>query len=315
MTDGYDVIVVGGGAAGLSAGLTLARARRPVLVVDAGDPRNAPADGVHGFLSREGVAPARLLAAGRAELLNFGGELRAGKATAARVIDNGFEVDIDADVVRARRLIVATGLVDELPDLPGLRERWGRDVLHCPYCHGWEVRDQRIGVLARGPLSVHQAQLFRQWSADVSLFTHTHDGPTDEQLEQLAARGIRVVPGEVTEVVVAGGRLSGLRIADDSVVGLDAVVVGPRMAARSEVLESLGIEPADLEYEGHVVGTYIAAESTGRTELAGVYVAGNVADLQAQVMAAAAAGVKVAAAVNADLIEEEITAAVARHRG
>ena len=196
-----DVVVIGGGAAGLSGAVTLARARRSVLVVDDGTPRNAPADGVHGILGQEGVSPLELLVRGRAELAGYGGALRTGRVVAAAREDDGFVVTLDDGTTeRARRLLVATGLVDDLPDVPGLRERWGHDVLHCPYCHGWEVRDQPIGVLATSERAVHQALLFRQWSDDVVLLQHTAPEPTPEQAEQLAARGIRVVPG-----VVVGG--------------------------------------------------------------------------------------------------------------
>ncbi|MCA1598029.1 MAG: NAD(P)/FAD-dependent oxidoreductase, partial [Chloroflexi bacterium] len=202
----YDVVVVGGGAAGLSGALALARARRSVLVMDGGQPRNAPAAHVHNYLSRDGAAPSDLLAAGRAEVTGYGGRIISGSvASAARLNGQddrgGFRVTLtDGAIVYARRLLVATGLVDELPDVPGVAERWGRDVLHCPYCHGWEVRDQAIGVLATGPMAVHQAQLFRQLSADVTLFLHTQPELTDEESEQLAARGITVVRGAVVSL-------------------------------------------------------------------------------------------------------------------
>ncbi len=193
----YDVVVVGGGAAGLSGSLMLGRVRRSVLVVDAGEPRNAPASGVHGFLTRDGTNPRELLEAGRAEVRRYGARVLEGRVTSAFPVEGGgFAVELeDGRRVGARRQLVATGLIDELPDVPGVRERWGRDVLHCPYCHGWEVRDQAIGVLARGPLSVHQALLFRQLSADVTFFSHTMPPPSDEQAERLAARGISVVEG------------------------------------------------------------------------------------------------------------------------
>ena len=161
----YDVVVIGGGAAGLNGALMLARSRRSVLVVDAGAPRNAPASGVHGLLGREGTPPGELLATGRAEVRGYGGRVETGEVTGGAADGGGFAVTLaDGRRVRARRLLVTTGLTDELPDVPGLRERWGREVLHCPYCHGWEVRDQAIGVLASGPMSVHQALLFRQLS-------------------------------------------------------------------------------------------------------------------------------------------------------
>ncbi|MBX7267078.1 NAD(P)/FAD-dependent oxidoreductase [Micromonospora sp. Llam7] len=173
MDDRYDVVVVGGGAAGLAGAVALARARRTVLVVDAGQPRNAPAAGVHNYLGREGTPPAELVAAGRDEVAGYGGQIVAGRVDAVARDGTGFVVTVDGGrAVRARRLLVTTGLVDELPEVPGLTERWGRDVLHCPYCHGWEARDRRIGVLATGPLAAHQAQLWRQWSPHVRLLLH-----------------------------------------------------------------------------------------------------------------------------------------------
>ncbi|MEP7026675.1 MAG: NAD(P)/FAD-dependent oxidoreductase, partial [Actinomycetota bacterium] len=179
LAEAYDVVIAGGGAAGLSGALALARARRSVLVIDAGTPRNAPAAAVHGFLSRDGMSPAELLEAGRAEVRGYGGQIVPGEVVAADRGGTGFTVTTDGGrAVGARRLLVSTGLADELPDVPGLAERWGRDVLHCPYCHGWEVRDQAVGVLASSPLAVHQALLFRQWTADLTLFLHTMPAPS-----------------------------------------------------------------------------------------------------------------------------------------
>ncbi|MGM1061696.1 NAD(P)/FAD-dependent oxidoreductase [Saccharothrix sp. Mg75] len=309
--DRYDVVVVGGGAAGLNGALMLARARRSVLVVDAGSPRNAPADAVHGLLAREGVSPAELLERGRAEVRGYGGHVVAGEVGAAVREGDGFAVEVGGRVVRARRLLVATGLVDELPDVPGLRERWGRDVVHCPYCHGWEVRDRAIGVLATGPMSVHQALLFRQWSADVVLFAHTGPAPTDEQAEQLAARGVRVVPGEVASLEVVDDRITGLRLADGGVVARDTVAVASRMVARAGVLEALGLRPVP---HPSGMGEHVAVDATGRTEVPGVWAAGNVADLAAQVGAAAAAGAAAGAQVNADLVAEDTRRAVDAYR-
>jgi thioredoxin reductase len=158
------------------------------------------------------MAPAELLERGRAEVGRYGGQVVAGEVTAAARDAEGLTVILaDGRSVRGRRLLVTTGLVDELPDIPGLRARWGRDVLHCPYCHGWEVRDQAIGVLATGPRAVHQALLFRQLSDDVIVFSHTMP-PAGEEAEQLAARGIRVVDGEVASLEVADDRLVGVRL-------------------------------------------------------------------------------------------------------
>ncbi|MBE1488409.1 NAD(P)/FAD-dependent oxidoreductase [Plantactinospora soyae] len=316
----YDVLVVGGGAAGLSAGLALARARRAVLVVDAGAPRNAPAGHVHNYLGREGTPPGELLAVGRAELAGYGGEVMSGRAVRAESLDGrpsgpGFRVELaDGRSVLARRLLMATGLVDELPDIPGLHQRWGREVLHCPYCHGWEVRDQAIGVLATGPMATHQALLFRQWSPDVTLFQHTAAPPSADEREQLAARGIPVVTGEVVGLELTDDGLTGVRLRSGQVVPRQALTVMPRFTARADLLAPLGLAPTELRVDGYVVGSYVPADPTGATAIPGVWVAGNVADVRAGVINAAAAGLNVAAAVNADLVAEDTRRAVAEHR-
>ena len=314
-TDGlggsYEVIVLGGGAAGLSGALMLARSRRTVLVIDAGAPRNAPAEGVHGLLARDGMAPAELLARGRAEVRGYGGHVVTGEVTAVARDASGFTVTLaGGSTVRALRLLVATGLVDGLPDVPGLRARWGRDVLHCPYCHGWEVRDQAVGVLASGPMSVHQALLFRQLSADVTYFAHTTPPPAGEQARQLAARGIDVVRGEVTALEIVDDRLAGVRLGDGTVVGRQALVVAPTMIARLGILAALGLHPTE---HPSGLGDYLPTDATGRTEAPGVWAAGNVTDLSAQVGTAAAAGATAAAHLNADLVAHETSRAVAAH--
>ncbi|SNR68629.1 FAD-dependent oxidoreductase [Blastococcus mobilis] len=314
MDERYDVVVIGGGAAGLSGALALARARRTVLVVDAGAPRNAPAGHVHNYLGREGTPPGELLAIGREEVAGYGGEVVTGSVSGAERTDDGFRVDLaDGRTVQARRLLVTTGLTDELPELPGVAELWGSDVLHCPYCHGWEVRDRAVGILG-GPFGVHASLLWRQWSTDVTLFRHTGPEPTDEEREQLDARGITVVEGTVAALVAAGGRLSGVRLQDGSVLAREALVVAPRFTANSAVLRSLGLGTVEQEMRGSVVGSYVPSEPTGATAVPGVWVAGNVADLQAQVITSAAAGLNAAAQINADLIAEDTRLAVAAAR-
>ena len=300
MTDKqYDVVVVGAGAAGLSGALALVRARRRVLVVDARSPRNAPAEQVHNYLGRDGTPPGELLAAGRAEVAGYGGEVVTGTVTDAKPDGGGFRVTFaGGDHVEARRLLVTTGLVDELPDVPGLAERWGHTVLHCPYCHGWEVRDQPIGILATGPRAVHQALLWRQWSADVTLFVHTGPAPIGQERARLDGRGIRVTTGEV--VALEGG--ADVRLRDGTLVPRRAVVVATRLTARSELLESLGLEPVEQEVNGEVIGTRVPADPTGATAVPGVWVAGNVTDPLAQVISSAAAGLTAGAAINADLV-------------
>lgn len=312
----YDVVVIGGGAAGLSGALTLGRARRRVLVIDAGSPRNAPAAGVHTFLGHEGVPPRELLATGREEVAGYGGEVVTGTVEKAeRTGDGRFRVVLDdGSAVEAGRLLVTTGLVDELPQVAGLAERWGKDVLHCPYCHGWEVRDQIIGVLNTGPLATHQALLWRQLSQDVTLYLHTGPEPGEEAREQLAARGVTVVEGEVAGLAVSGGRLSGVRLAAGGEVPCQALAVASRMTGRTELLEGLGLETAEQEMGGHVLGVYVPSGPMGETTVPGVWVAGNVTSVIDQVVAAAAAGVRAGAAINADLVAQETREAVAARR-
>ncbi|RCV47498.1 NAD(P)/FAD-dependent oxidoreductase, partial [Marinitenerispora sediminis] len=222
-----------------------------------------------------------------------GGEFAEGTVVSVQRAGEEFRVVLaDGREVRAARLLVATGLADELPPVPGLAALWGTDVLHCPYCHGWEVRDQAIGVLGTGPLAVHQALLWRQWSEHVTLFLHTGPEPAEEEYEQLAARGVAVVDGEVAALETEGGRLSGVRLAGGTVLACQALAVAPGLAPRAGFLAPLGLRPVALERDGAVIGRHIAADATGRTAVPGVWVAGNVASPVEQVIGSAAAAVR-----------------------
>ncbi|MGY1653743.1 NAD(P)/FAD-dependent oxidoreductase [Geodermatophilus sp. SYSU D01119] len=299
----YDVVVVGGGAAGLSAALVLGRARRRVAVVDGGAPRNAPAAHVHGFLSRDGMPPADLLVAGRAEVTGYGVDLVQDRVTG---IDPGFFVRLACGrALRTRRILLATGVRDELPDIPGVRRRWGRDLLHCPYCHGWEVRDQAIGVLGTQPGAVEHALLVRQWSEDVVFFPHT-SVLTEGERNRLRARGIPLVYGEVTRLVVASDRLAGVELADGRVIARTAVFIRPRNVPHADDLPSgLGCETDD--------SGFVRVDPTGRTSAPGVWAAGNVVDPRAQVIASAGAGNAAGVAINADLVQEDVDRALDTH--
>lgn len=306
----HDVAIVGGGAAGLGAAVALGRSLRSTVVVDAGTPRNAPAAGAHNVLGREGISPLELYAAGRIEAEHYGAGFRRGRAVTARRLENGgadgFEVELDDGApVRARRLLLATGLVDELPEVPGVREFWGKSVLHCPYCHGWEVRGRRIAVLGTSPLSVHQTLLFRRLSDDVTLLRHTMADPGEEAWEQLSALGVPVVDGVVARLRGEDEVLQSVVLEDGRELPVDAVTVAPRFIARGELYVQLGGTLTD-----HPMGTYVATGPMGRTEVPGVWAAGNVSDLAAMVATANGAGVAAAAAINADLVAEDARAAV-----
>jgi thioredoxin reductase len=260
----YDAIVIGGGAAGLSAGLTLARARRRVLVLDGGDPRNAPAKGVHGLLSRDGIPPLELLRAGREDVARYGGEVRAATVTAAHRDGEELVLTTADGEERVPRIIVATGLRDHLPDIPGLRERWGTDVVHCPFCHGWEIRGRAIAILRLNAMADHQATLFRGWSDDVT-----------------------IVPAED----VAALEADGLRLRDGSLVPCGAVAVAPPFSPRLDGLEGLGLAVAD---HASGIGQHVEVDATWRTSVPGVWAAGNVADPMAIVTSAADQGIRAA---------------------
>jgi thioredoxin reductase/SAM-dependent methyltransferase len=311
----YDVLVIGGGAGGLGAALTLARARKRVLVVHDGTPRNRFAGHMHGYLGLDGLPPAELLARGRAEVEGYGGEVVEDRVRDARPEGDGFRAELEGGrVVRARKVLVATGLTDTLPDVPGVAERWGKDVLHCPFCHGWEVRDQPVAVIGSGPFGIHQAQMWTQWTSDVTLLLHTGAEPDEAEWEQLAALGVRVVDGRVAGLVVADDAVVGVRLEQGIELPCAAVVVATGMAARTDGLEGLGLAVEPVLMNGNVVGSRIVAAADGATDVPGVRVVGNAADLRAQVQLAAAGGLAAAATLVAELGAEDAVAAVERYR-
>ncbi|MBP2704129.1 NAD(P)/FAD-dependent oxidoreductase [Microbispora sp. RL4-1S] len=310
-----DAVVIGGGAAGLNGALMLARSRRSVVVIDSGDPRNAPADGVHGLLGLDGTPPAELLRVGREEVRRYGGLVVGGEVTSARPAtpaewgDPRFSVTLaDGRTLTARRLLVATGLRDTLPEVPGLAEHWGHGVVHCPYCHGWEVRDEPIGILATGPASIHHALLFRQLTDDLVYFTRGTELGADTRA-RFAVRGIEVVDAQVDRVVTAeDGTVAGVRLSGGRLVPRRVLAVATRLRARTEGLEGLGLPMTDLPGG---MGRGFAAGVAGTTDVPGVWVAGNATDLMAQVGASAAAGALAGAHMNADLAAADTEAALA----
>lgn len=311
----WDVVVVGGGPAGLSGALMLGRARRRVLVIDAGEPRNRFTDAVHAVLGRDGTSPAQLLADGRAEVESYGGVIRHATVSTVEHITDGFSLTLDesgADpdaegTVLARRLLVATGSSDDLPDIPGLGDLWGRGVATCPYCDAYEVKDARIGILATGPASVMQAQLLRQWSESIIYVTHTSAAPVGEEAAGFAARGIQVAVGPVECVLAEDSRLVGVQLDGGRRIELDAIFTIPTLAPADRTLRSLGAAIVE-----NPVGAFVQVDATGRTSIDGVWAAGNVVNPAANVPISIGAGALAGGAINHDLVLDDIARVLAR---
>ena len=309
MRTNCDVVIIGGGAGGLSAALVLARARRRVVVIDSGRPRNAPAAHLHGYLGRDGARPTDLLSDGRAEAAGYGATLTNGDVRDVATCEDGFQVTLeDGRRLTARRLLLATGLVDRLPDVPGLSARWGREVLHCPYCHGYEVADQQLGVIDSGPHAVHQATTVRHWSPDVVLFTNG-TSLDDEAIATLDALHIGVVTTPIRGLTADDDRLTGIQLADGRVVARTAVFVAPNPVADDEPAAALGADT----YQ-HRLGRFVTTDTAGRTSVPGLYAVGNVTDPTAQLITAAGDGCRAAIEINGDLINEDARSTVHARR-
>ena len=303
-----DVAVIGGSAAGLAAALQLGRQRRSVIVVDSGTPRNAPAAHMHGYLGREAIAPSRLVADGREEARSYGAEVLAGRAERVFRAGERFRVELaGGPVIVARRVLAATGLTDQLPAIEGLAEHWGVDVIHCPFCHGYEARDRPIVQIITHPMGLHPAVLFRQLSAQHTLVLAGTVVVDQTEVELLQAGGSTVVRGDVRRVVTAdSGRVSGVELADGRLIAAEAIAVGPAFTARVEPFTSLGLQTSP---HPSGLGDVVVVDERGQTAVPGLYAAGNVTDPSHQVSSAAADGSRVAAMISVDLAREDLLAA------
>ena len=293
--DSWEIIVVGGGAAGLSAALVLGRARRRVLVLDTGEQSNRPAHGIGGLLGDDGRPPAELYERGRLELAAYPSvELRAARVASG---EPGFVLTTaDGERLRAARVLLAMGMDYGAPELPGVAELWGDTVFHCPYCHGWEVRDRRLAVLG-SVAAMHRTLLLRQWSRDVVLLT---DGPAEldaDERARLDRAGVAIDERPVTGLRGDDGKLAAVRFADGAELTRDGLLVPPVMQQRSGLAAELG---AELNERGAV-----DADTFGRTTVPGLYAAGDVASRMPQVAGAIADGSRAAAAINDDLLAAE----------
>jgi thioredoxin reductase len=305
MTRNWDCIIVGGGAAGLSAALVLGRARKRGLLVDAGDQSNRPAPGIGGLLGHDTRPPDELYAAGRRELMAYPSiEVRPGRVTAASPQDGGFRVMLsDGSEAASRRLILATGMHYRLPAVPGLAERWGRSVFHCPFCHGWEVRDRPLAVLDPDPTTgIHRALLLRGWSADVTLLTNGPASLPEADRDRLGAAGIDVDERPIAGVDGPGDELSTILLADRSTRPCGGLLVAVVLHQRSHLATQLGLE---LAAPNPIAADAVAVSATGETNVPGVFVAGDAGAGMPSVANAIAQGALAATSVVRSLLTED----------
>jgi thioredoxin reductase len=313
MDNMWDCIIVGGGAAGLSAGLVLGRARRRTLLVDAGAQSNLAAHGIGGLLGHDGRSPAELYETGRRELSAYPSvEVRAGEVVAGERSDDGFVLHLaDGSREQARRVLLATGMEYRPPALPGLEGLWGGSAFHCPFCHGWEMRDQPLAVLARGPRAVHSALLLRGWSDDIVVLTDGPDELEDDDRARLAAAGIAIDERRVAELAADNGELNAIVFTDGTRLTRRGVLVATTLHQRSSLADQLGADSAEPTPMAH---NPIAVDGFYRTTAAGVFAAGDLSAQMPQVAAAIASGSHAAAAVVQSLMADDYGLAVPEGR-
>ncbi|MEV8266221.1 NAD(P)/FAD-dependent oxidoreductase [Microbacterium sp. NPDC076911] len=301
----WDVVIIGGDTAGLSAALILARARRRVLVIDAQEPRNRFAPHMHGVLSRDGYSPLDLVADGYREVQAVDGVIVHTRVMEARAVAEGFEVVTESgDRATGRRLIVATGARDVLPGIPGLAEQWGRGVFSCPYCDGYEATGRVIGVLLGSVMGLHKAHMLRSYSTDLIVFTALAGPIPDTDRQVLQERGMRLEDRVVTHLVATDNQVTGLALADGTVTTVDVVFAEPALVSLGDPLTQLGVELTDTPF-----GSWPTVDTSGKTSVDGVWAVGNAANPAALVPIAAGSGATAALAINGEFVAEEVAAA------
>ncbi|KAF0812146.1 Thioredoxin reductase [Andreprevotia sp. IGB-42] len=291
----YDVAIIGGSYAGLSAGLQLARARQSVLVLDTGARRNRFAQHSHGFLTQDGADPAAIAATARAQLRAYGTvSWLDARAERASVVEGGFLLSAQqVPAILARKLILATGVIDQLPEVPGLAERWGRSVFHCPYCHGYELQQKPLGVLASSPLSLHHALMLPDWGP-TTLFLNGAFTPDDAQLQQLQQRGVAIEDGLIREI---SGERAVMVMQDGRSIALEGLFTLTRTRVASDIAAQLG-----CEFEAGPTGDFIKTDATRETSVPGVFACGDAARAAGSLALAVGDGVMAGTAAHRALI-------------
>ncbi len=294
----HDAIIIGGSFAGLSAAMYIARARRSVCIIDTGSPRNRFAAHSHGFFAQDGSEPGAMLATARSQVAAYPtAAFIEGEAMSAAREPDGFSVKLaTGDVLESARLVLAFGISDELPAIPGLAERWGTSVLHCPYCHGFEFSGQRLGVLHVSPRSIHQAMLIAEWGP-TTLYLNGAPEPDAASLAQLQQRGVALEPAPVRALHGEGAQLSAIELIDGRTSGVDALYLGPRTRLNSEIAQQLG-----CALDEGTFGSIIRTDGDKLTTISGVYAAGDITRSVHNVTWASADGVTAGMAVHRSLV-------------
>lgn len=293
----YDVIIVGGSVAGLSAALVLGRFRRHVLICDHQKPRNAPAEAAHNFFTRDGTPPAELLQIGREQLRPYATvQYRAAEVTRLKPIADGFDVHTaDGTIFQSRRVLLATGVRDELPAIPGLAEYWGQGgVHHCPYCHGWEVHDQKIVIIGNGEVIYHLAALLSALSPDIAACLYGDPPPTAEQQRRLQQMGVTLYDAAIESIVGDSGQVRGVRLGDGRLLACQAIFVGTKPRPHSPLAQEMGCQ---FDERG-----YVQVDMLGRTSVSNLYAAGDMVTPFHQLIAAAASGTAAGSGINTDMV-------------
>lgn len=295
-----DVVIVGGSYAGLSAAMALGRARRNTVVVDAGEPCNRFTPASHNFLTQDGVAPAAIAVAAKAQVERYPTvSFRQGLAHAVQVEGEGFRVELaDGNVLRARRVLLATGIRDQLPEVPGVADCWGKSVIHCPYCHGYEYADQPTAMLLQGPIAMHLGAMLPQWTSELHLLGADNAGLDAEQRSKLGQLGIRLHGADLAECIHVGGALEAVRLSDGTRLPVRALYIRPAFEVLPGGLAALA--PALTEH-GHV-----QADVMQRTSVPGLYAAGDLTSPMRSVANAVAQGNMAGAAINGELAQAGI---------
>ncbi|WP_156841973.1 NAD(P)/FAD-dependent oxidoreductase [Novosphingobium aquimarinum] len=303
----YDAVVIGGSYAGLSAAMQIARARRSVCVVDTGKPRNRFADASHGFFGQDGAAPEGMIASARDQLAAYSTvRMIADVACDATRADGGFEVTLaSGGTVTGRKLVLAFGISDVLPDVPGLSERWGDTVLHCPYCHGYEHRDGRLGVLWTAPMSAHQAALIADWGA-TTLYLDGNPSPEGDARTLLEHRGVSIEAASIRELRGKDRSLTSLLLGDGREAAIDALFLAPSSKLNSPIAERLGCALDDGPF-----GPIIRTDAAKLTSVTGVYAAGDIARAPHNATWASADGVTAGISLHQSLVFEASMAGAA----